>query len=249
MEKRFGVVPYDEYDAALNMAIDEILYDSYKKNTDATFGGYLRFYGFVQPSITCGYFQNMQAVETLCAGRNYDRTRRMTGGGLVVHEGGLTVSVVTHRTLNEHCATADTFYKMFHLALFKAFASIGLECTLYTDPGSTGPRQSSGDNQVSQCFTAPVPYDLMYQGAKIAGRAQKRSRGFMVHQGSIEWQQTPLKENPVKQRLLQQMIMKHFEDIFECRTEPALLDDTLMSCARECAAIKYSTDEWRYKFS
>jgi len=48
--------------------------------------------------------------------------------------------------------------------------------------------EGCGENQKSNyCFESPVLYDVMLGQNKVAGAGQKRTLGFLLHQGSIAW--------------------------------------------------------------
>ena len=71
--------------ASLNMAIDEALLGSATKPT-------LRFYGWMRPSLSFGYFGRYD--DAAREGGSRDLVRRWTGGGIVLHGNDLTYSLV-----------------------------------------------------------------------------------------------------------------------------------------------------------
>ena len=78
-------------DAALNMAIDEVMIE-YVQETPV-----LRIYGWRPAAVSIGYFQSMKEEVDLdkCNQIGVDVVRRLTGGGAVLHESELTYSFIT----------------------------------------------------------------------------------------------------------------------------------------------------------
>jgi lipoate-protein ligase A len=77
--------------AALNMAIDEVLIENIG---DAPI---LRIYGWRPAAVSIGYFQSIREEVDLekCSKIGVDVVRRLTGGGAVLHETELTYSFIT----------------------------------------------------------------------------------------------------------------------------------------------------------
>ncbi len=78
-------------DAALNMAIDEVLIQNGQETP------VLRLYGWRPAAVSIGYFQSMKEEVDLdkCNQMGVDVVRRLTGGGAVLHEFELTYSFIT----------------------------------------------------------------------------------------------------------------------------------------------------------
>jgi lipoate---protein ligase len=78
-------------DAALNMAIDDVLIQNGQETP------VLRLYGWRPAAVSIGYFQSMKEEVDLdkCNQMGVDVVRRLTGGGAVLHEFELTYSFIT----------------------------------------------------------------------------------------------------------------------------------------------------------
>ncbi|MFL6498154.1 MAG: biotin/lipoate A/B protein ligase family protein [Nitrososphaera sp.] len=78
-------------DAALNMAIDEVMIENGQETP------VLRIYGWSPVAVSIGYFQSMKEEVDLdkCNQIGVDVVRRLTGGGAVLHESELTYSFIT----------------------------------------------------------------------------------------------------------------------------------------------------------
>lgn len=173
-------------DAAWNMAFDEALLAAAPRLGAPV----LRFYGWRRPAASFGYFQRYDDVARWTALRPL--VRRPTGGGWVPHVADWTYSVVFPSGHAWHRLRAVESYRRLHDWLREAFEAIGLHPHLTSD-GLAGP---SG-----QCFARAERFDLVSDGRKIAGAAQRRTRSGLLIQGSVQpppkadrgaWQQAVL---------------------------------------------------------
>jgi lipoyl(octanoyl) transferase len=147
-------------DAATNMATDEVLLRTAAQRNRPL----LRVYSWLKPAISIGYFQKFPQSDR-------EVVRRPTGGGLVYHGEDTTFTVVAPPGHPLHrMRTADAY-----CAIHEAVARVtGAELQ------QTGKAQGQ-----YECFQKPVAGDVMVEGRKLAGGAQRRNRGGMLHQGSI----------------------------------------------------------------
>ena len=158
-------------DAALNMALDEALLESV-----ARFGApVLRFYGWVQPAATFGYFQHFAEIERNT--RLRPLIRRPTGGGLVPHDADWTYSLAFPPGHDWHSLRAEESYRRVHEWVQAAFAQLNVQTELAPDCKKTAP---------GQCFIGYEKFDLLWHGKKIAGAAQRRNRLGLLIQGSVQ---------------------------------------------------------------
>ena len=200
--------------AALNMAIDEALLEQASQPT-------LRFYGWERPSLSFGYFGKIAELAPVSEGR--DVVRRWTGGGIVPHGEDLTYSLIT--PASDPAARQDpmAIYRVLHQAIGQALAAEGREALLAEQ---AAPKVSEA------CFANPVRHDLLSEGRKIAGAAQRRTRRGFLHQGSIQLSG----------------LSPQFRDRFSAALAATLQVDDLSMSVRErakvLAAEKYGTEAW-----
>lgn len=157
--------------AALNMALDEALLESAAALTRPV----LRFYGWTENAATFGYFQRISEVRAWTPLRPL--IRRPTGGGLVPHDADWTYSLVVPPSHSWFSLKAIESYRQMHQWIQRSFASLGLSTHL-----APAPRQASA----GQCFTGAERFDLLSEGKKVAGAAQRRNRHGLLIQGSIQ---------------------------------------------------------------
>lgn len=149
------------------MALDEALF----LWSCATGLAVARFYHWNHPAVTVGYF-NQEGADC------HHSVRRFTGGGLVEHGEDLTFLLTFPAGSAMALAPGKERYRHLHTALAEALASAGFSLRLAAEQES----KSRGP-----CFAHPVAWDLLDREGlhKIGGGAQRRSRGAVIHQGSI----------------------------------------------------------------
>jgi len=135
----------------------------------------LRFFSWVEPAATFGYFQRY--AEIARATQLRPLIRRPTGGGLVPHDADWTYSVVIPPTHPWHALNAVDSYRRMHEWICAAFARLGVATELANCCRKTAP---------GQCFVGWEKFDVLWQGRKIAGAAQRRNKLGLLIQGSVQ---------------------------------------------------------------
>ncbi|MCX6957825.1 MAG: hypothetical protein NT164_04740 [Verrucomicrobiae bacterium] len=149
------------------MALDEVLLGVVSRPL-------LRVYRWKSPCVTFGYFQKQKLVESLYP--NQDLIRRWSGGGCVEHGEDFTFSLMIPESEAVASQKSSLFYRVLHEAIVVALQEHQI-----------GARLATAEDQVvgASCFVAPCPCDVMLDGKKIVGGAQRRSAGRLLHQGSL----------------------------------------------------------------
>ncbi len=183
MEKVNLIIDGD-HPGEVNMAIDQVLGEAAaEKNPGECF---LRFYGWVPPTLTIGYHQPLADLEPEALARDgIGWTRRMTGGGGVLHWNEITYSLAAPFSPAGGPSRGDLFGFCARL-LSRLYRSLGIE-TRARAPGPYTP--------VADCFAAPGAYELVETatGKKIAGSASTLQRGYFLQHGSLPLDATRLR--------------------------------------------------------
>lgn len=231
--------------AAMNMAIDEALLEHGTVPS-------IRFYRWHSPALSFGYFGKFADVANFATER--DLVRRWTGGGIVFHGDDLTYSIVipvSHAAFGE---SSMSIYERIHRALVDTLSGIGRGAKLSASAALYERRKSRQDDlqiapavenrslgsavidrRSNDCFTNPVRADVMIDGRKIAGAAQRRTRHGLLQQGSIQGIEL---ENGLAER---------FAQALSANCSERKLDDEILRRARELAELKYATHAWLRK--
>jgi lipoate-protein ligase A len=200
--------------AAFNMALDEALLQTAAKRGRPL----LRIYSWEKPSVSFGYFQKFP---TKLAER-YEVVRRPTGGGVVYHVDDTTYTVVVPPAHALYpMKTADAY-----LALHKAVAAA------FESQAELHDAQLRSPQGQYECFQKPVHGDVVADGRKLAGGAQRRTKSGMLHQGSIA------------ATLSAKRLQRGFEEMLGAEFEQYRLTDAEKTLAEKLVGEKYATDAW-----
>ncbi len=156
-------------EGAWNMAVDEMLTRGIVEPT-------LRIYRWSEPTVTFGYFEPLAEVRRLRPG--LPLMRRWTGGGLVDHGADLTYSLMIPAGHPLAGVDRGDSYCQIHRAI---------QAWLEAVEGIRSELATGGEWLGEGCFARPVQGDLLVDGRKIAGAAQRRTRRGLLHQGSVRW--------------------------------------------------------------
>lgn len=166
--------------AALNMALDEALLETAQVPS-------IRFYKWDHTALSFGYFGKFADVENQQTER--DLVRRWTGGGIVFHGNDLTYSIAIPASAPAFSESSMSIYENVHRALSNALVSSGVRVELASigsDAALRRPRTARRTVPIDFCFANPVRADVLSNGRKIAGAAQRRTRRGLLQQGSIQ---------------------------------------------------------------
>ena len=164
----------------MNMAIDEALLHSVADGESLPI---LRFYRWQPATVTLGYAQSVHTDLDLafCHQAGLDVVRRSTGGRAVLHDQEVTYSVIAPLNSDLFGSSVLDCYRVISEVLQKTLVQLGLPAQLV--PGK--PRGGHQNITKSVCFTAPSQYELVVDGRKVAGSAQKRYGQTFLQHGSI----------------------------------------------------------------
>jgi lipoate-protein ligase A len=207
------------------MSIDEALLESASIPT-------IRFYRWHSPALSFGYFGKFSNVAMYAAQR--DLVRRWTGGGLVFHGDDLTYSIVIPASDPTFDESSIALYEKIHHALADALNSIGRRTEL-VGAARFAERTPQRGVPTGNCFANPVRADVMMDGRKIAGAAQRRTRRGLLQQGSIQG-------IPTKSDLAQE-----FAQALSANRIDFAVNEQILQRAQELAQQKYGTDSWLRK--
>ena len=160
-DMEWDVIPYSPHPPHMHMALDEVLLERVISGQSRPT---LRLWEWVEPALVIGSHQSVVNEVDLVAGRElgFVTTRRMSGGGTMLCEPERTITYSLY--LPESAVTGISFRKSYALLdawAVRAFVELGV----------------------------PASYreinDIISPRGKIAGAAQARRRGFVLHHTTI----------------------------------------------------------------
>ncbi len=142
----------------------------------------LHLYEWATPSATYGHFIDLSKHIDLAEASSISFARRPTGGGIVFHIWDLAFSFLMpaeHPLCSKNTLENYQFVNQIVLEAVKDYLKLEEPSLIPTDAPSLGP------NCNHFCMARPTIYDVVYQGTKIAGSAQRRTKLGYLHQGTI----------------------------------------------------------------
>jgi lipoate-protein ligase A len=197
------------HDGPLNMAIDEVL-------ARGAVTPLLRVYRWSDAAVSFGYFGEYDAIAKRWPARAL--VRRWTGGGEVPHGDDFTYTLIVPRSEAFSRISVRESYHRIHEVL---------ACVI---PGASLAESDAAAN--AACFARPVVADVMKNGTKVAGAAQRRGSFGLLHQGSFQGTAWPA--------TLAQQFAASLAPIWR-RENP---DADVLAQASVLAREKYATEEW-----
>jgi len=165
--------------AARNMTLDAAILSRYIEEDVPV----LRLYRWLTPSFTYGISQDPKDELDIkrCAEDGVGVAGRMTGGGVLFHNDDVTYSFV--------CGKEDVGEPKHHLVsyreicafLVRFYGSLGLKASFAIEAPDF--KEKSRPHEL--CAGSCEKYDIVINGKKIGGNAQKRKNNAIFQHGSI----------------------------------------------------------------
>jgi lipoate-protein ligase A len=136
-------------------------------------------YTWAPAALSLGYFQRYADVPACAEAAAV--VRRITGGGAIHHAGELTFSIAAPLDHPLYRGPLADSYRRVHAAIAVSLVPFGIEAG---ERGSAAPL--SDRPGTGMCFHRSSALDLVWNGRKGAGSAQRRKGGRVLHHGSIK---------------------------------------------------------------
>jgi lipoyl(octanoyl) transferase len=172
---------YRPHGAFENMAIDEAIFrETIKNDRPPT----LRFYGWLRPAVSIGYFQTLKNEINFnrCRWSGVDVVRRMTGGKAVYHSDEITYSLIVGNSDKLFPDDIVGTYEIISLCLARGLSDLGINVQLAKAGSGVSGKKS---DMTSCCFSVPSGNEMLVAGRKICGSAQMRTHGGFLQHGSL----------------------------------------------------------------
>ncbi len=175
-------IPYAIAGGAANMALDEALLEWVAGQPNAVF---LRTYGWLEPTLSLGYFQCRSEALAEPRWQGVPLVRRTTGGGAIWHHHELTYAIVLPAN-HVRARPSTALYQAVHAAIATTLRALGLEARrrAVSQPAA----RAAGERPPQRpflCFTDSDPEDIVASGFKVVGSAQRRRAGAILQHGSL----------------------------------------------------------------
>ena len=160
------------------MALDEALLDAAGTGQPKIL---LRTYGWSVPTLSLGYFQSLALVRADPRWSSVAVLRRLTGGGAIWHHHELTYALAVPR---EHplARPGALLYRAVHESIVRGFVDFGIRASCR---GEVFPPAGCERSRPLLCFTDRSAEDILLDGTKIVGSAQRLRGGAVLQHGSV----------------------------------------------------------------
>ena len=169
--KKYLIIPFNNYSGEMNMSIDFEM----AMKTRETGLPCLRFYGWKEPTISLGKFQNEDVLDwEKVSEMGFKVIRRPTGGRAVLHANELTYCITIPSDTDSSRKTA---FKFIAKKLIK-----GLKYSGFFSEYQSG-KQGHGNQS---CFSSVSEWEIVNSTKKkLIGSAQVVLKGAILQHGSI----------------------------------------------------------------
>jgi lipoate-protein ligase A len=241
------IIPIQSGEGAWNMAVDEALLET----TNETGEPILRFYTWSRPVLSLGFFQEISHRQAHPESLPCTLVRRASGGGAIVHDQELTYSLCAPRKLGKK-ELAGEYYRIIHEVIACILHSEGVFAELVSKSETP-----SGRIEPFLCFERRSPNDVVANGYKICGSAQRRSDKAVLQHGSLLIRTSrfastlPGIEQLSSRTIDQQAVVAQLGPSIASRLGSAYVHGNLssseLSRAGEISATKYGAYAWNAK--
>lgn len=168
--------------AAKNMATDADLLLGLKEKSNPV----VHFYDWLYPSLTYGYFStpwnclNEEALQRYAL----DSAKRPTGGGIIFHSFDFAFSFLLpagHPAFSQNTLENYSFVNRIIAEAIEGYLNEEIRHESLAFHPEEEIRKPSSDF----CMAKPTVYDILSNGRKLAGGAQRRTKNGYLHQASI----------------------------------------------------------------
>ncbi len=147
----------------------------------------IRFYTWKPWCITLGSFQaadeQLQLQKLYDAG--FDAVKRPTGGRAVFHAEELTYTICARKDIAPWGKTLGQTYDWIAAQLLSGLERVGFQGSLERGDASAVEKTSERHLAKPPCFSSASRAEVVYEGRKMVGSAQRRSRNAFLQHGSI----------------------------------------------------------------
>lgn len=155
-----------------NMKWDETLLHSLEQNPRPI----VHFYEWEQPAVTFGYF--MDPSLHLKPDTSLKIARRPTGGGMIFHHCDMAFAVLIPANHVGYSVNTLANYAFINEAVRKAIQNFSQDTPVFQKECQKG-----GCSDF--CMAKPTIYDVVIEGKKVGGSAQRRTKYGLLHQGTV----------------------------------------------------------------
>lgn len=241
----------DPRSGSMNMSVDQVLLDQAAGEQVAT----LRFYRWLPATLSLGYFQDIDSRQTHAASVDCACVRRASGGGAIMHDHELTYSIALPSSSPWAKRNQDLF-SLVHQVIIDCLQEMGVDgCRVFTQ----AEKDAMPDlPKPFLCFQRRSPGDVVLDGEKVIGSAQRRQKEALLQHGSILMQRSSFApelpgicdlrpDADCSVSLLATKLPSRLGQTLELDICPQSLSKKTLESAELIRAKKFDSDSWNHK--
>ncbi len=237
----------------MNMAVDEALLQNYSEDHLPI----LRLYRW-KNSISLGRFSKLHKSVDLDALKEKKTgcVRRISGGGILVHGGDLSYTMILPKKYSEKKGVKES-YRYLCEFLIRLYKKLGFEACFASELNMSCEKSNI-------CLASNEPYDIIVDGKKMGGNAQRYTskalfqhgtipisideeyfKGLFLEDVALNGAQTLRKlKSRVKHSELSILLKEAFSETFDAQMVSSALLPSEQSSVEELMSQKYSQERW-----
>lgn len=137
----------------------------------------VRIYQWKEATVSLGYFQEFSEFQSAGRFDGLPVVRRLSGGGAILHDHELTYSLVLPSD-DPLTAQPTRLYARVHDAILSVLRDCGVSASMRGE-------DLSSVREPFLCFARGDRHDIVLDGHKVVGSAQRRRRGAVLQHGSL----------------------------------------------------------------
>ncbi len=173
INNKFRLIITQNLSSKINSNIDKALFKAFKNDSFPI----LRLYSW-EDCITFGAGQNIDDYKQLQSDYKNNVSKRLTGGGVLFHGHDISYTILLNPNTIENRDVKETYFFICQF-LLKFYEDFGLKPKFAKDEESIVLSKSPF------CQVGFEAYDIIIDGKKIGGNAQKRAKNCILQHGSI----------------------------------------------------------------
>ena len=167
-------------DGATQMAIDRSILEHAVELGRPT----MRVYCWQPHCISIGYHQDEEVLDLKkCKESGIDVVRRPTGGRAVFHAEEVTYSVIIPKDYNLSVSSISEIYNLISRGLARGIQKLGIPAELQKRSLNLHAHYKTSESV--SCFSAAARHEVLVNGRKLIGSAQRRLVQGVLQHGSI----------------------------------------------------------------
>ncbi len=230
------------------MSVDQALLESVEESKTAV----LRIYRWAPATLSLGYFQTYEDRMGHLESSHCDLVRRASGGGAIIHDQEITYSLTVPST-NRWAARNTEIYRLVHDSITEVLKDFNVAA--YTYDHKQHPPAEKPNSFL--CFQRRYDGDLICDGYKVVGSAQRRNKQAVLQHGSIllgtsdfapqlpginELAKVDFDYHQFSDRLVERICHNLSLNLVECK-----LYDSERKIAESYSSRRFNNDDWNIR--